>query len=81
MVWSVGPKCPFPFDKSVVPSIALLYPACKNNNETKRWLGSGLCNQNVLFHWARGISEISNRNFKMLLNGKRPLSLLINHLT
>ena len=29
-VWSfrsVGPKCPFPFDKIVVPSTALLYPA------------------------------------------------------
>ena len=25
--------------------------------------GSGLCNRNVPFHWARGISEISNRNF------------------
>ena len=24
---SVGPKCPFPFDKIVVPSTALLYPA------------------------------------------------------
>ena len=24
--------------------------------------GSGLCNRNVPFHWARGISEISNRN-------------------
>ena len=28
-----------------------------------RWLGSGLYNRNVPFHWARGISEISNRNF------------------
>ena len=26
-------------------------------------LGSGLCNREGLFHWARGISEISNRNF------------------
>ena len=24
---SVGPKCPFPFDKIAVPSTALLYPA------------------------------------------------------
>ena len=32
----------------------------------------------LTFHWVRGISEISNRNFKILLNGKRPLPLLIN---
>ena len=33
LVWSfrsVGQKCPFPFDKIVVPSTALLYPAYKN---------------------------------------------------
>ena len=31
---------------------------------TKRaWLGSGLSNQNVPFHWTRGISEISKQNF------------------
>ena len=37
-VWlfrSVGPKCSFPFDNIVVPSTALLYPAYKNNNETR----------------------------------------------
>ena len=26
---SVGPKCPFPFDKIAVPSTALLHPAYK----------------------------------------------------
>ena len=37
-VWSfqsVGPKCPLSFDKIVVPSTALLYPAYKNNNQTR----------------------------------------------
>ena len=58
--WSVGLKCPSPFDKTVVPSTALLYPAYKNNN----MLGLGLCNRNVLsFHWACEINEISNWNF------------------
>ena len=41
-VWSfrsVGPKCPFPFDKIVVPSTALLHPAYKNNNQTRGSLG------------------------------------------
>ena len=45
-VWlfrSVGPKCPFPFDKIAVPRIALCYPACKiackNNNQTLGGLG------------------------------------------
>ena len=31
-----------------------------------RWFGSGLCNRNGPFHWARGMSEHLNRNF--LLN-------------
>ena len=35
----VGPKSPFPFDKIVVPSTALLYPAYKNNNQTHGGLG------------------------------------------
>ena len=41
-VWSfrsVGPKCPFPFDKIVVPRIALLYPTYKTNNQTRGGLG------------------------------------------
>ena len=37
--WLVGPKCPFPFAKIVVPSTALLYPAYKNNNQTRGGLG------------------------------------------
>ena len=32
-------KQPFPFDKIVVPSAALLYPAYKNNNQTRGGLG------------------------------------------
>jgi len=36
---SVGPKCPFLFLKIVVPSPALLYPAYKNNNQTRGDLG------------------------------------------
>ena len=37
--WSVGPKNPFPFDKIVVPSTAVLNPAYKNNNQTCGGLG------------------------------------------
>ena len=37
--WSVRPKCPFPFDKIVVPSTTLLHPAYKNNNQTHGGLG------------------------------------------
>ena len=36
---SVGLKCPVPFDKLVVPSITLLYPPYKNNNQTRSGLG------------------------------------------
>ena len=32
-------KCTFPFDQIVVPSTALLYPAYKNNNQTRGGLG------------------------------------------
>ena len=35
LVISVGPKCPLSFDKIVVPSTALLYPAYRNNNQTR----------------------------------------------
>ena len=35
----MGPKCSFLLDKIVVPSIALLYPACKNNNQVCGGLG------------------------------------------
>ena len=41
-VWSfrsIWPKCPFPFDKIVVPSIDLLSPAYKKNNRTRGRLG------------------------------------------
>ena len=37
--WLAGPKCPFPFDKIVVSSTALLYPAYNNNNQTRGGLG------------------------------------------
>ena len=40
----------------------------------ERWLGLGLCNRNVPFHWAREISEIQT---EFLLNGKRPSSVFI----
>ena len=40
--WSVGPKCLILLDKIFVPSTALLYPACKNNNQTRGGLG-GVC--------------------------------------
>ena len=46
---SVGPKCPFPFDKIVVPSTALLYPAYKNNNQTQSNEVPDYCLTNVIF--------------------------------
>ena len=41
---------------SPVPLFCILQP-------NARCLGSGLCHREGLFHWARGISEISHRNF------------------
>ena len=60
---SIVPKCPFPFHKIVVHSTAPLSPADNYNNQTRGWLGSGLCNRNVLFHRAREMSEFSQANF------------------
>ena len=56
---SVRPKCLILFDKIFVPSIALLYPAYKNNNQTRGTIPLGSWN-----FW----------NFKpeFLLNGKSP---------
>ena len=57
LVISVGrTKMSFSIWQIDVLSTAPLYPACK-------WIGSGLCIQNVSFYWAREISEISNGNF------------------
>ena len=64
---SVGPKYPFPFDKSVVPSTALLYSATKRAVAWVRSLQPG--GTVPLGMW-------NFRNFKpeFLLNGKRPTS-------
>ena len=63
LFWQVRPKCPFQFDKTVVPSTALLYPAdnyCVQWTNVQ-WLGLGLYNRNVGL--AHGISEVSNEIF------------------
>ena len=67
---SVGPKCPFPFDKIVVPSTALLYPAYKNNNQTRGGLGR-VCATGMY----RSIGHVEFPTFQMglLLNGKHPI--------
>ena len=43
LVISVGPKCPFPFYKIVVPSTALLYPSYESNNQTRGGLACRVC--------------------------------------
>ena len=65
------PECPFPFDKIVVPNTAVLYPAHKNNNQTRGGLGR-VC--------ATRMGTRNFRNFKseFLLNGKRRPFLLSN---
>ena len=66
---SVGPKCPFPLDKIVFPSTALLYPAYKNNNQTRAGLIGSLQPECTV-----PLGTWNFRNFKpeFLLNGKRP---------
>ena len=41
---SATPKCPFPFEKIVVPSAALFCPAYKNNNQSECTVPSGAWN-------------------------------------
>ena len=47
---SVRPKCPFPFDK-IVPLFCILL-ARTITKQAVAWVGSGLCNRNVPFHWS-----------------------------
>ena len=63
-------KWPFPFNKIVVPSTALLYPAYKNNNQTRGGLGR-VCATGMY----RSISEISCKP-EFFFNGTRPWLLL-----
>ena len=73
-LWPVGTKCSFPFDQTVVPRTALLYPAYKKNNQTRGGLGRvRATGVTVPFHWARGISEIEFQT-GILFNRKRPFS-------
>ena len=69
---SVGRKCPFPFDKVVVPSIALLY-SDKNNNQMRGDLG-GVCATDM--YRTIGHVKFSKFQTEILLNGKRPRSKL-----
>ena len=59
---SVRPKCLFPIDKIVVPSAALLYPAYKNNNQTRGGLGR-VCATAMYRKMYRSIGTWSFRNF------------------
>ena len=56
---SAGPKCPFPFEKIVVPSATLFCPAYKNNNQTECTVPLGMWN-------------FQNFRPKFLLSGERP---------
>ena len=46
----VGLKCPSPFDKIVQLFCILL--ARTITKQAVAWVGSGLCNRNVPFHWS-----------------------------
>ena len=67
---SVRPKCPSPFDNIAVPSTPFLFPAHKLKR-TMAWVDRVCATWNVPFHWARGISEISNRTFCWLESAQR----------
>ena len=73
LIWSVGPKCPLPFDKIIFPRNADLYPAYKHDNQTR----SGFCLVCATgpFHWARGFSEKRVKCFWRIVGPARSLTL------
>jgi len=72
-LWPVWSFRPFSFDKTVVPSTALLYPAYKNKNQTRSGLGR-VC-ATGMYH---PLGTWNFRNFKpeFLLNRKRHRTVL-----
>ena len=72
VVWT---ECIFPFDKIVVPSASLLYPAHKNNNQTRSGLGRVFITGKY-----RSIGHVGRHvEFpKFLLNEKRPMAAYEN---
>ena len=59
----VRPKCPFAFDKIVVPSIALSYPVYKNNKQTQSNAVPDYYLTNVIFTERRIFRELFIGNF------------------
>ena len=57
---SYGRKCPFHLT-NCCPQYRSFVSWLQERKPNTRWPGSGLCNLNVPFHWAREISDISNR--------------------
>ena len=68
LIWSVGPKCPLPFDKIIFPRTTDLYPAYKHDNQTRG--GFGLVSATGMY---LPLGTWFFRNFKQefLFNGKR----------
>ena len=66
LFWQVGWKCPFQFDKTVVPSTALLYPAdnyCVQYYTNAQWVVLGLYSRNVGDPFGTWNFWILKRNF------------------
>ena len=73
----VGPKCPFRLTRLLYDPEYRPFVSCSQEQQPNvRWLGSGLCDGDVTFHWVhRWSSEIFTPEF--LLNGKSPCSLYL----
>ena len=54
---------PFYLTKLCLPQYHSFVSCLQEQKPNVRWLGWGLCNRNVPFHWVHEISEISNWNF------------------
>ena len=66
---SIGPKCPFPFDKIVFSSTALLRPAYKYNNQTRGGVGR-VCATGI--YRSIGRVEFSKFQTGMFIEWKEP---------
>ena len=49
------------FGKNCCPQYRSFVFCLQEPQPNARWFGSGLCNRNAPFHWARGMSELLNR--------------------
>ena len=73
---SVEPKCPSPFVKIVVPITAVLYPAFKNNNQSRGCLGRVFATG--MYRYIGHVKSVPKFRTGIFVEWKTPLVLFHN---